>query len=639
MTPREILQHHWGYEKFRPLQEEIIQAVLDGRDTVAILPTGGGKSVCFQVPGLALEGLCLVVSPLIALMQDQLAQLQQKGIPSAAIYAGMTRDELTTCLHKAAGGELKFLYVSPERLETETFRRYLPHLPLNIIAVDEAHCISQWGYDFRPSYLHIADIRHHKKGVPVLALTASATPEVREDIISKLRLIEPGLYRQSFERPNLSYSVFQAESRFAKLSEIIKKVPGTAIVYCKTRKKTREFCSMLQREGINASFYHAGLDREERKERQEKWIRNETRVIVCTNAFGMGIDKPDVRLVVHTEPPECLENYYQEAGRAGRDGKKSYAVLLHQETDLRAMEGLAELRFPPMATIRKVYQALANYLQLPSGLGEESSFPIDIQDLSAKFKLPLMEIIHSLKAMQQGGILEYQEELFMPSSVQFIAGKDMLPDFSEMNPGSADTIKAMLRSYGGIFEHPVAISEKQLARLLWKDLAVVQKHLEFLHASGIIRYMPRTDSPRIRFLQDRVKAEDLYIEPVSYQKRKAAFAQRVEVMMAFIAEDDCRARYIGRYFGDAEMKLCGICDRCLARKRTVFTGIEFAKMEADLRLILKDGDLAANELMQRMQLSDKEKFWKLLTYLEAEEMIMMTDTGMVSVKGKKKGPG
>jgi ATP-dependent DNA helicase RecQ len=429
------------------------------------------------------------------------------------------------------------------------------------------------------------------------------------------------------------------ESRAAKLAEIVKKVPGTAIVYCRTRKKTREYCSLLQREGINASFYHAGLEREERRERQEQWIRNETRVMVCTNAFGMGIDKPDVRLVVHTEPPECLESYYQEAGRAGRDGKKAYAVLLYHQTDLGEMAGLAEMRYPPMATIRKVYQALANYLQLPSGIGEDASFPLDIQDLSLKFKLPVVEVIHSLKAMQQGGIVDYQEQLFLAPTVQFIAGKDALSAFEEMNPGTSDIIKTLLRSYGGIFEHPVSISERQMARSLWKDVPVIEKQLSFLHARGIIRYAPRSDSPRLRFLQDRVRAEDLYIEPVSYLKRKAVFAARVEAMTRYMTGPDCRAKFIGQYFGDDEIRACGICDRCLYMKRTAFSSADFRQMEGEIRKLLESGDMAANDLMGRMKGIDTEKFWKLLAYLEEEETIGMTGTGMVTIRGKKKGPG
>ena len=443
MTPKEVLVKYWGYPAFRPLQEEIISAVLSGKDTLAILPTGGGKSVCFQVPALVMDGLCLVVSPLIALMQDQLNQLIKKGIPAESIYTGMSVPAIKTILHKAAAGELKFLYVSPERLETRLFNEYLPYLPIRLIAVDEAHCISQWGYDFRPAYLNISEIRKLKPAVPMLALTASATAEVLQDIIQKLNLHDAGIFRQSFERPNLSYSVFQVESRTSRLVQILQKVPGTAIVYCKTRKKTREYAALLEAHKIQAACYHAGLSQEERKLRQENWILNKVRVMVCTNAFGMGIDKPDVRLVIHTDPTDCLENYYQEAGRAGRDGKKSYAVLLYHKGDLDDLQQLPEQRYPSMDIIRKVYQSLANYLQLPSGIGEDVSYAFDVHDFIKKFNLPLLQVIYAMQAMQQASILAYHEQIFIPSTVQFMTNKEDLESFEEMQGKFTELIKTL----------------------------------------------------------------------------------------------------------------------------------------------------------------------------------------------------
>ena len=436
MTPVEILREYWGHDSFRPMQEEIIRSVLDGRDTLAILPTGGGKSVCFQVPALAMEGVCIVITPLIALMQDQLQQLSKKGIPAAALYAGMGYLEIRSTLKRAIAGEIRFLYVSPERLGTGSFREALPHLPLNLIAVDEAHCLSQWGYDFRPAYLDIYTIRERQKKVPILALTASATGEVQADICRKLKLTDPVTFRQSFERPNLSYSVIRTASRFSKLTEILKKVPGSGIVYCKTRRQTVEIARQLEREGMSAGCYHAGLDRETRRSRQQQWIDGQMRVMACTNAFGMGIDKPDVRIVVHLAPPDCLENYYQEAGRAGRDGNRSYAVLLFQEGDIQALERLPETRYPPMSFIRTVYQSLANYLQLPSGIGEDQSFPLDLQDLCQRFKLPLTETIHALQAMQQAGIVDFQEQMFKPPVVQCLFEREALFRFEEANPAS-----------------------------------------------------------------------------------------------------------------------------------------------------------------------------------------------------------
>jgi ATP-dependent DNA helicase RecQ len=638
MTPKEILHQYWGYAAFRPLQEEIISAVLTGKDTLAILPTGGGKSICFQVPALAMDGLCLVISPLIALMQDQINQLDKKEIPAAGIYAGMPFATVKSTLQKAAAGEYTFLYVSPERLETRLFGEYLPYLPIKLIAVDEAHCISQWGYDFRPAYLTIADIRKQLPQVPLLALTASATAAVRQDIIDKLRLKDPSLFRQSFERPNLSYSIFEVESRAARLVEILQKVSGTAIVYCKTRKKTRDFADLLAAHKINAACYHAGLKQDERKERQEKWIRNEIRVMVCTNAFGMGIDKPDVRLVVHTAPPDCLENYYQEAGRAGRDGKKAYAVLLYQSADVAEMDKMPDMRYPPMKIIRHVYQSLANYLQLPSGIGEDDSYPFDVQDFIKRFNLPLFQVIYSLQAMQQASILTFQEQIFLPATIQFLSGKEELEAYEEMNPTSEPLIKTLLRTYGGIFDNPVAISEKQIAWLLKEDIGRLKDSLTTLHQNRVILYDPKKETPQIRFLQNRVKAEDLYIDAVAYLKRKNAFTDRIKAMKGYIQVDVCRAQYIGRYFGDEQIVSCGICDLCLAQKRTELSTAEYKLIATALENILSVKNRTAKELTALVTGIDKEKIRKVLEDWGAEERIKLNADGTIALK-QKKGPG
>jgi len=602
------------------------------KDTLAILPTGGGKSVCFQVPALAMDGLCLVISPLIALMQDQLSQLENKNIPAGSIYAGMSLAEVKSTMQKAVAGEYKFLYVSPERLQTKLFNQYLPYLPIAIIAVDEAHCISQWGYDFRPAYLSIADIRKFKPAAPVLALTASATAEVREDIAIKLKLSNPAVLRQSFERPNLSYSIFCVESRAARLTEILGKVPGTAIVYCKTRRKTREFETLLKAHKINATCYHAGLTQDERRERQEKWIRNEIRVMVCTNAFGMGIDKPDVRLVVHTDPPDCVENYYQEAGRAGRDGKKAYAVLLYHTNDLEEMEKLPDIRYPNFDTIRKVYQALANYLQLPSGLGEDNSYAFDVQDFTKKFNLPLLQVVYSLQAMQQASILAYQEQIFVPPTIQFLVGKEGLEEFEQMNPGLELLIKTLLRTYGGILDNPISVSEKQVAWLLREDVDQIKKDLTDLHRKGIIRYDPKKETPHIRFLQNRVKAEDLFIDPVSYLKRKSSYEKRVQSMIGYMTEKSCRAQYIGRYFGDEKIVACGICDDCLEKKKTKLTEVEYRTLSETIKELLTESSLNALELSEKMRGISKDKIWEILDNWGNEEKIRLAPDGRITLR-------
>ena len=386
MNIHSILKEYWGYDSFRPLQEDIIRSILENKDVLALLPTGGGKSICFQVPAMATEGLCLVVSPLIALMKDQVENLRHRNITAYAIYSGMSRKEVLNVLQVAGNSNCKFLYVSPERLETKLFLEWLPSLDISLIAVDEAHCISQWGYDFRPPYLRIATLRQELPGVPVLALTASATPEVQNDICEKLSFANYRVFRQSFERPNLSYSVFRVDSKINKVIEVLQKVPGTGIVYCRSRKRTKEISDLLNMHGISADFYHAGLGGELRSKKQEDWIRNKTRIMVCTNAFGMGIDKPDVRVVVHADVPDCLENYYQEAGRAGRDGKKAYAVLLYHTQELEELEKLPDTRFPTIQDIRSVYASLTNYLQIQAGTGEGEYYDFDIGDFLKKFQ-------------------------------------------------------------------------------------------------------------------------------------------------------------------------------------------------------------------------------------------------------------
>jgi len=457
--PIKILKQYWGFDSFRPLQEDIIKAVLEGHDVLALMPTGGGKSLCYQVPAMALDGICLVISPLIALMKDQVENLRRKGITAFAIYSGMSRREVIQTFKVSSQGNCRFLLVSPVRLDTTLFREYLPGLNIRLVAVDESHCISQWGYDFRPPYLRIAALREELPGVPVLALTASATPEVQEDICERLRYLQPPLlpgvttpkeehkklmtkdpyagwkvFRQSFERPNLSYSNFHIDSKINKIIEILRKVPGTGIVYCKSRKRTKEISELLQLQQISADHYHAGLLPEERSAKQEAWINNTTRVIVCTNAFGMGIDKPDVRTVIHADVPDCLENYYQEAGRAGRDGKKAYAVLLYDERDLNELSQMAALRFPSLEEIRNVYQAVANYLQLPAGSGAGQYYDFDMSDFLRKFKLSGHIALYALKALEQEGWLSLNEQVFLPSAAGFTTNKENLYKFEKELP-------------------------------------------------------------------------------------------------------------------------------------------------------------------------------------------------------------
>lgn len=563
-----LLRQHWRYTSFRPQQEEIIQSVLQGRDTLALLPTGGGKSLCFQVPTLARPGLCLVVSPLIALMKDQTDSLRRKNITAFFLHTGMNRRELAATLQTAADSNCKFLYVSPERLETELFLEWLPSLDVRLIAVDEAHCVSQWGYDFRPSYLRIAALRATLPGVPLLALTASATSGVMTDIADRLELKEPAIFRQPFTRPNLSYSYFREDNKIRKITEILEKVSGSSIVYCKTRRATREISEWLTRQGIPAAAYHAGLSRDERDERQDHWLKDRIRVIVSTNAFGMGIDKPAVRTVIHADVPESIESYYQESGRAGRDGVKAYAVLLASASEPGWLEGLPDMRFPSLSRIREVYQHLMNYLQLPSGAGEGQYYDFDLTDFCRRFECEISLATDILRLLEQEGVLSFQQQVSMPARVRFVAGKAPLYDFEAGHPELQPLIHALLRSYEGIFDQPVFIRERQLAYAIRREPKQLTADLEQLAAFRIIEYEPPKDLPQLYFFRNRAAAEDLYIDPIRYRERKEIYADRIRAIGRYLGlADECRSRYLANYFGDKAAADCGICDNCLRAKR------------------------------------------------------------------------
>ncbi|HEY0676979.1 MAG TPA: ATP-dependent DNA helicase RecQ [Chitinophagaceae bacterium] len=633
MNINAILEQYWGFKSFRPLQEDIITSVLAGNDTLALLPTGGGKSVCFQVPALASEGLCLVISPLIALMKDQVENLRKKGITALAIYSGMTRKDVMNTLKVAGNSNCKFLYVSPERLETNLFREYLPGLPVSLIAVDEAHCISQWGYDFRPPYLRIAALREELAGVPVLALTASATPEVQADICNKLQFPEHRIFRQSFERPNLSYSVFEVDSKINKLLEILANVPGTGIVYCRSRRHCKNIAELLQLNNIEADFYHAGLTPDERNIRQQDWLNNKTRVMVCTNAFGMGIDKPDVRTVVHVDIPDCLENYYQEAGRAGRDGKQAYAVLLYHRKELEEMKLLPSQQFPELDDIRKVYQCLMNYLQVPAGAGAGTYFPFDLGDFIRKFSLEIKLVLASLRALEQEEILSFNEQVFVPSKLQFNTRKQALYDFEMEHPVLEPIIKTLLRTYEGIFDFPTAINEQFIARLLKTDKLNVQQQLQQLRAFHIIIYEPQKDSPQVYFFNNRASAADMNINMPPYLERKKRYEARVNIMRTYVEEkNDCRSKFIASYFGDKEIKDCMVCDICLRKKIKPLTEQEFTHIQQLIITALNEPKDAVS-LLQHLNGIQKEKAWKVIDFLQAENKLEVNESGLIRLKG------
>ena len=641
-----ILKQYWGYDQFRPLQEEVINSVLEGKDTLALMPTGGGKSLCYQVPALAKGGLCLVISPLIALMKDQVENLRKKNITAYAIFSGMSRAEVINTLRVATESNCKFLYVSPERLETKLFKEYLPGMHVNLIAVDEAHCISQWGYDFRPPYLRIAALREELPAVPVLALTASATAEVQIDICQRLTspltpLQRRGeeksedwkIIRQSFERKNLSYSVFKVDSKINKVIEILKNVQGTSIVYCKSRKRTKEIADLLRLQNISSAFYHAGLSQEERNKRQEDWIKNKIRVIVCTNAFGMGIDKPDVRSVIHADVPDCLENYYQEAGRAGRDGEKSYAVLLYDDHDITELGRMAAVRYPPMDEIRTVYQAVANYLQIPASSGEGNYYDFDINDFVKKFKLNTQTAMYALKALEQDNWLALNEQVFIPSKVKFTTTKEALYEFEKTHPDLEPTIKALLRGYEGIFDFPASISETVLIRLLKKDVEEIKKDLHRLHQYGVLHYEPQKDNPQIFFPRNRVRAEDLSLNLELYNKRKEKFSARVKNIIQYVQElVTCRSKMIGSYFGDTKLHNCKVCDNCLRQKKVHIDEKEFDKISERIQTVLAPQPMPSKELLDKLGSFKKEKAWKVIEFLQAEDKLEVDKAGWVRLK-------
>ncbi len=630
-TPLSILEQYWGHRQFRPMQEEIIAHVLSGKDTLALLPTGGGKSICFQVPALLLDGLCLVISPLIALMRDQVQNLEKRGIAAAAIYSGMPFNDVRSTLQEAAQGTYRFLYLSPERLESPLFHEWLPALNIQLIAVDEAHCISQWGYDFRPPYQRIANLRNELPQVPLIALTASATPLVQEDIIRSLRLEDYRVFRQSFARPALSYSSIDAQSKAFQLTHILNRVPGQAIVYCNSRKQTRSVSQLLETKKISTHFYHAGLTQEERQQRQQDWLNETVRVMVCTNAFGMGIDKPNVRLVVHYNMPDCLENYYQEAGRAGRDGQRAYAVLLYEPTDIEQAKELPDTRYPSISTIQHVYQCLADYFQLPVGSGEGAYYDFDLPAFCTAFKLDAFTALNALKVLEQEGHISVAESIFLPAQIRFLTDKDSLYAFEAAHPQYSDMIRSLLRTYQGIFDDRTSVFEKQLAYINRISLEETIQLLEGLRSFGIIEYLPKKDTPQIHYLLNRAPAKYLHIDHERYLQRKQLFTQRLEDMIRYATSTNgCRSQFIGQYFGDEELKECGICDHCLAVKRKVSGTASVQHLTVIILKMIKQQSFTAQQLTEALKTYSADKIWESLEYLQQEGKLQIMEDGMIS---------
>ncbi len=630
--PIKILNTFWGFNSFKGLQEQIINAVLDDKDVLALLPTGSGKSMCFQIPALMKDGMCIVVSPLIALMKDQVTNLQKRGISAVALNSSLTYKEVIQVLDNATQDHYKFIYVSPERLESKIFKEYIADCNICLIAVDEAHCISQWGYDFRPPYLKIAQLRETFSQTPIIALTASATLEVQKDIVQNLKLQDPQIFQQSFERNNLSYSVFKVESKINKLVEILNNVSGSSVVYCKNRKQTNVVSELLNLQNIRSDYYHAGLSQEIRNQKQESWIKNETRVIVCTNAFGMGIDKPDVRTVVHYDAPDCLENYYQEAGRAGRDEKKAYTVLLYESIDIRTLEKISEIRYPSFTEIKKVYQALANYLQIPQGIGEGIYYDFDIVDFSKKFKLDSQLVLNTIKTLEQDEHISFTENIFVPSKVEVLADKNILEDIEKTHPNIELTLKTILRSYAGVLNNQVSISEKQLAKISHQTSEKVVDDLNILHQLSIIQYVAKKETPQIYFINNRADIEGLNINHEAHFKRKKQFEKRLYTFIKYIYNlENCRAKIIANYFNAPSKDSCGICDNCLRKKELEISKIEFDEIVHQIKNKLQNNSLETQKLIAELKHINKKKLWQVLHFLQDESIVIINGENQISL--------
>lgn len=629
-----ILQSYWGYTQFRSPQDEIIDHILKGNDTLALLPTGGGKSICFQVPGLMREGVCIVISPLIALMKDQVENLKKRGILAEAIYSGMSFQEIDLYLNNALNGGLKFLYVSPERLKTDIFLERFKNMQVSLLAVDEAHCISQWGYDFRPSYLEIATIRELQPNVPILALTASATPEAQVDIMEKLAFRKPyQRFFKSFKRDNISFVVRKTDNKEKKLLDVLKKVPGTAIVYTRSRKRSQELASFLNTHGFSALFYHAGLKHEVRNELQDAWIQNKNRIMVSTNAFGMGIDKPDVRLVVHMDLPENLEAYYQEAGRAGRDGKKSYATVLYDLADIDVLKEKTAKSNPEREYVDRVYTALMNYFQIAMGAGEGESYDFDLAEFSDRFHFFSHEVFHALKKLEEHGVLTFNESYYSPSLLHISVDKGRLYEFQVAQARFDFFIKVLLRMYGGVLlSEYVTIQEKQLAEAAKLSLKECVELLQHLSKMQIADYQPKKDTPQITFLHRRVEAKHLPIDRQKWEARKTLLENKMQAVVNYVQQQElCRMLVMMHYFGEKDGEACGQCDVCMDKKKTLHENETHHLQEVIIK-ILSSESMTIDALEERVNHDNTIEFSEAIRHLLEQNIIMYDVTWKLMIK-------